>query len=742
MNNRESQELYGIIDKNLGILIRIVEAVHNSSDLKEIYNTALDLVVELEKVDMAAIYIVEEATGDAVMKANRGFPDDYVKNAGRIPSSKGITWKVINSGEILNIEDVHKYAEIGPAGRRAGYHGVLGVPVMLDQKAIGVIWFARYVEEKFTPREVELLSTIGSQIAIAISKAKQTQELEERNLNLSVLSAIAENVHKSVDLKLTYESFLEMTKSLDIYDIMALYLVDEKGDTDEAVLQIQSGLPEQYLKQASRVRRPHGVTWDVIQSGEPKYHENMRSEDTAIGPAGKALGPRSVLSIPLKSGARTIGVIHFTSLEKTAFDNKERDFLFSLGNQIGTAIAKAMVFEEARERAEELQSLYENLQSAQSQLIQSEKLASLGQLVSSIAHEINNPLTPILGYSQLLITQKDTDIEKREKFLDVINESAEKVKRIVENLLSFARTDKPNREYTDINTILDKAVEFREYQLSLENIEVVRRYDPQIPKTMVDANQLQQVFTNIILNADHAMADVNGGGGVIEITTRVRDGRTIEITISDNGPGMEKDLQEKIFDPFFTTKPPGVGTGLGLSVSYGIIKEHGGEITVSSETGEGTKFTMLLPVLDFTKYMEIQNAAPEVEKKGVAVSDNASLDKVLIVEDEEIVTTLIKGILEGDGYNVDLALNGEDALSKIDGSRYRFIVCDIKMPQMNGMEFFNKVKSLNDALASRILFITGDPSSDTLGFIQETGNKYLAKPFKIEDFKEAVTDMA
>ena len=316
------------------------------------------------------------------------------------------------------------------------------------------------------------------------------------------------------------------------------------------------------------------------------------------------------------------------------------------------------------------------------------------------------------------------------------------MKRIVENLLSFARTDKPNREYTDINTILDKAVEFREYQLSLENIEVVKSYDPRIPKTMVDANQLQQVFTNIILNADHAMAGVNSGGGVIEITTRVRDGRTIEITISDNGPGMEKELQEKIFDPFFTTRPPGVGTGLGLSVSYGIIKEHGGEITVSSETGEGTKFTMLLPVLDFTKYMEIQNAAPEVEKKGVAASDNASLDKVLIVEDEEIVTTLIKGILEGDGYNVDLALNGEDALSKIDGCRYRFIVCDIKMPQMNGMEFFNKVKSLNDALASRILFITGDPSADTLGFIRETGNRYLAKPFKIEDFKEAVMDMA
>jgi signal transduction histidine kinase len=740
MSNPGSKELTNILDKNLGILINIVEAVHKSNDLKEIYNTALDLVIEVEKVDMATIYLVDEAKNEAVLQAQRNFPEDYVKNASRIPYGKGITWKVIQSGEILNVEDIQKHP-IGPAGKRVGYHGVLAVPIMLDQKAIGVIFFVRYEDEKFTSREVELLTTIGDQIAVAIARTKQTQELEKRNQNLSILSAIAENVHKSTDLEHTYESFLEMTKDVDIFDLMALYLVEGKGKNQEAVLQIQSGFPQEYIENASRIPRGVGVTWKVIESGEHSYYESMNDEENVVGPAGRALGSRSILATPLKSGNQTIGVIHFISLEKKAFSAIELDFLFSLGNQIGSAISKAKTFKEANDRARELEGLYENLQSAQSQLIQSEKLASLGQLVSSIAHEINNPLTPILGYSQLLISQESVDPVKQDKFLGVINESAEKVKRIVENLLSFARTDKPNREYADVNKIVEKAVEFREYQLGIENIEVQRGFDPELPKTMADANQLQQVFTNIILNAYYAMGNIENGGGRLEVRTKSGDGKTVEISIADEGPGIEEEVLNKIFDPFFTTKPPGIGTGLGLSVSYGIVKEHQGDIVVDTQLGKGTKFTVILPVLNYSEYLNMQSKTLEEEQLRDMRGNKADTEKVLIVEDEEIITTLIKGILENEGYSVDLASNGEDALAKIDGSRYIFIVCDIKMPQMDGKEFFNRVKTLNGDLASKILFITGDPSKDTLDFIQETGNSYLAKPFKIEEFMAAITDM-
>lgn len=737
MEIKQSLRLPRRIADNLKVLIKIVETVHKSTDLKEIYDKALDLVVELEKVDMAAIYLVDELSNEAVLQAHRNFPQDYVDSAARIPYPKGITWRVISSGQILNIDDIHKEPDIGGAGRRAGFHGVLGVPVLFEGKAIGVIWFARYEQEKFTRKEVELLGTIGNQIAIAIAWAKQKQELEERNENLSILSGITEKVHGSSGLKLTYETFLDMTRDIKVFDIMALYLVEGSGDGREAVIQIHRNLPEGYLKKARRIPYPAGVTWKVINSGEPIYH-NIFDGTSPLGPAGRALGRRSVLSIPLKHQTRTIGVVHFMSAENKAYGKQEVDFLFSLGNHIGTAIAEAKMFEEARERASELEELYENLKSAQDQLIQTEKLASLGQLVSSIAHEINNPLTPILGYSQMLLSHEEADPEKAQRYLEVIYQSADKVRKIVENLLSFARKDKPRREYADINNIIEKAVEFREYQLSLENVRVTMDLDPELPETMVDSNQMQQVFTNIILNAYHAISSSELHDGTIGMRTRHSDGQII-ITISDTGPGIPEEVLSKIFDPFFTTKPTGLGTGLGLSVSYGIIKEHDGEILVESGRGKGTTFVISIPVLDYKDYLNAHEALEEEARAAESAPRDGK--RVLIVEDEELVTALITGILESDGCLVDLASNGEEALEIIDKSDYDFIVCDIKMPQMDGKEFFRLLSIKDEDLARRILFITGDPGSGTLDFIDETGNRFLTKPFKVEDFRKAVSGL-
>lgn len=737
MEIKQSLRLPRRIADNLRVLIKVVEAVHKSSDLKEIYDTALDLVIELEKVDMAAIYLVDDVSNTAVLQAHRNFPPEYVEKASVIPYPVGITWRVVNSGQILNIDDINRVKDVGPAGRKAGFHGILGVPILLEGRAIGVIWFARYEEEKFTRSEVELLTTIGNQIAIAIARAKQTSKLEERNENLSILSVIGEKVHGTSDLRVVFETFLELIKDMKMIDLMSIYLVEGKGDSREAVLQIHRGLPQEYIERAGRIPYPKGLTWKAINAGEHIYYREVSGEPCPLGPAGKKLEPGVVLTIPLKHRGQTIGVIHFTSCERRAFEKHELDILFSLGSQIGTAIAKAKMFEESRDRAKELERLYEDLKSTQDQLIQSEKLASLGQLVSSVAHEINNPLTPILGYSQMLLTSPETEADKRQRYIEVIHNSADKVRKIVENLLSFARKDKPRREYVDINEILKSAVEFRKYQLELENIDVVMHLDRELPKTMADATQLEQVFTNIVLNAYHAIMGSTAHGGKIEISTRTGEKGEIEIVISDTGPGIPEDIMNKIFDPFFTTKPTGVGTGLGLSVSYGIMKEHDGDITVESEPGKGTSFIVRLPVRDYGDYLVLdEDDAEEAEPESRTHPKKGR--RVLIVEDEELVTALIRGILENDGYDVDIATNGEKAVSMVKKGIYSFIVCDIKMPQMNGMEFYRRVREMNEKLAGRMLFMTGDPSAETLEFIENTGNRFLPKPFKIDEFKEAV----
>jgi PAS domain S-box-containing protein len=347
-------EIIDFYNEDLRILTSLIQAVHKFSNLEEIYRVALDLVTELENVDMAMIYLVDERKREAVLKAYRNLPEDYIERARRIPYPKGVTWKVINTGKILNIEDVQKDPDVGPAGRDIGPHGVLGIPIFLEEKVIGVIWFVSYKEYKFNEREISLLSTLGNQIAIAISRTKQTEELEQRNENLSILSAISQAVHESVDLNKIYEIVLDITKDLRFINLVALYLVEGEGDKREAVLQIQRGYPEEYLKRASRIPYPKGVTWKVIISGEVVYYEDTSDPSAIIGPAGKVLGQRALLCIPLKSGNQTIGMIGFSSFEKISFTQQEFDFLLSLGSQIGTAIAKARMFEEMEGREDTL----------------------------------------------------------------------------------------------------------------------------------------------------------------------------------------------------------------------------------------------------------------------------------------------------------------------------------------------------------------------------------------------------
>lgn len=229
------------------------------------------------------------------------------------------------------------------------------------------------------------------------------------------------------------------------------------------------------------------------------------------------------------------------------------------------------------------------------QLYHSDKLASLGLLVSGVAHEINNPLTGILAYAELLYMRvNDEDVKKD---LEKIMHGAERCKKIVENLLTFSRQRTPSRSLESINDIIDKAIDLRSYWLRTSNIEIIRDYGQDIPTLYIDSQQIQQVILNLILNAEHAIRESKKERGMIRFSTSFnrRDQRII-VSITDNGTGIPKEIIHRVFDPFFTTKPVGIGTGLGLSISHGIIMEHGGTISVQSEAGEGTTFVIELPI--------------------------------------------------------------------------------------------------------------------------------------------------
>lgn len=365
----------------------------------------------------------------------------------------------------------------------------------------------------------------------------------------------------------------------------------------------------------------------------------------------------------------------------------------------------------------------------QERLLQSEKMSSVGQLVSGVAHELNNPLTGIMGFAQLLL-MRELD-ETARKHVETVYSEAERASKIVNNLLTFARRRKAQKELADLNALIERVVELRNYDLRVRNIDIDLELDPQLPPTMVDTNQIQQVFLNLVLNAEQAMKEETGEGSL-----RIRTGagnESVQVSFRDTGPGMSAETLRRIFDPFFTTKDAGAGTGLGLTISYGIIEEHGGRIWAESELGAGTAFFIELPIIAGMA------AAPKQPEREVPAGDSDRVRRILVVDDEDAIQKLLTGVLEMDGHTVVIANNGREALDRIAREPFDLIISDIKMPVMGGADLYKHLRDAGNSLAGRIVFITGDTvAPDTRRFLQGVENAVLSKPFRLRDVREAV----
>jgi PAS domain S-box-containing protein len=349
----------------------------------------------------------------------------------------------------------------------------------------------------------------------------------------------------------------------------------------------------------------------------------------------------------------------------------------------------------------------------------STRLAAVGEMAAGIAHEINNPLTGVIGFSELLMERDLPDDVKEE--LKIINAGSQRVKAIVKRMLTFARQNKPLKTRASITELIDNTLELRSYVLQTANIEVVKNYVPDLPWLNVDTGQLQQVFLNLIVNSEYAIKKTNKRG-TITITGR-RIGENIRLTFSDDGPGMTEDVKNKLFQPFFTTKDPGEGTGLGLSLSYSIILEHNGTITVESEFGHGATFIIDLPIAPGSP----EQPAKEIIEKPVKALKQA---RVLVIDDEPAIRSLIRAILSETGHTIEESGMANDALEKLNQGGFDVILMDVRMPGMNGMELYGSISNRWPDMSHRIIFITGDTSDTTIKqFLNTNRISYIAKPF-------------
>ena len=414
------------------------------------------------------------------------------------------------------------------------------------------------------------------------------RQLEQRVKELQILYSIGKSVNAMLDLEKLLSRIVDAGLYLTGAEEGSLLLIDKQ--TGDLYMRAAKNLGEKYAR-GFRVKVDDTIAGQVVRTGEPYWEAgNAQSLKVKTGYLVKSLA-----YVQLKMGNNVIGVLLIDNkLSTKPFTANDISLLSALADYAAIAIHNARLYEQVKGFNQELERRVEErtreLRETQDQLIQSEKLASIGQLAAGVAHEINNPIGVMLGFSQVLLkrTDKGNPIHKP---LATIEREGLRCKKIVQSLLDFARYNKPNLDWMDVNEVIEAAFNLVAHQASTANIQISKQYTANLPQVLADSNQLQQVFLNIIINAYHAMPE---GGQLTVKTLQVQE--QVHVTFTDTGIGIAQENLKRIFDPFFTTKEVGQGTGLGLSVSYGIVEQHGGTIEVQSQVDTGSTFTVRLPV--------------------------------------------------------------------------------------------------------------------------------------------------
>ncbi|TET31560.1 MAG: hybrid sensor histidine kinase/response regulator [Planctomycetota bacterium] len=367
-------------------------------------------------------------------------------------------------------------------------------------------------------------------------------------------------------------------------------------------------------------------------------------------------------------------------------------------------------------------------------LLEVSRLASLGELVSGVAHELNNALSGVLGFGQLIAAQVGEEAI-RDDILRLHRE-ARRTQDIVANLLQVSRRSSPIPKPLDLNAAINSVIHVKSYQLRVENIEVCLDLSPDIPAVFGRASELQQVVLNLINNAVDSIRTASGSGVISVRTSYSSSEKSVRMEVADTGPGVPHEMQKRIFESFFTTKDPGKGTGLGLHICQSIIKAHGGRISVSDNPGGGAVFTIDVPAEGGIKASGTES---EIILRGLPTIEEAA---VLIVDDEPVIRELVPRILKPLRCHVDVADSVDSALQLIKKNKYDLVIADIKMPNMGGMELMKFLSKHYPKLASRVCFITGDTvSAETRQYLGSVPNPTLRKPFKNKELQTLVLRM-
>ncbi len=539
---------------------------------------------------------------------------------------------------------------------------------------------------------------------------------------------------RAIDLVLTLSPVRGRSQTVEGVTVIARD-VTERRRMERRFQAMNRRVVESKQKLADMVEKAHDAIFLVAADTGGVVQVNARAEAFTGFPRAELLGRPLVDLHPAQERERARRQLEGTLLTG-AGPSVELSLLRSSGAPLAVEVTSSILRHGerivvqwfCRDVSERLRARREK-EDLQALLLQTEKLSALGQLISGVAHELNNPLTGVIGYSQLLASQECEDKIKRG--LERVYAEARRCHRIVQNLLTFARKHTPEKHLISVNDIIESTIELRSYQLRVDNVRVETNLSRDLPRTMADFHQLQQVLMNILNNAHQAIKEA-GRPGCLTLRSWAEGGR-IRIEVADDGPGIPPENIKRIFDPFFTTKQTGQGTGLGLSICYGIIQEHDGNIEVRSAPGEGTAFTIDLPAPPHPPGPPCSAGLPAGEGSPAPGPDSPRGARVLVVDDEPSIVDVLCEALRAEGHEVDSAVNGRLALKKIrESPSYDAVLSDLKMPGMSGQDLFEAVSRIEPRLARTFVFSTGDVvSSETHDFLQRAGRPWVEKPFDV-----------
>ncbi len=720
-------------EQYLALLNNIAQMALQAPDLTSLFQTLADRLGELIQADDCYVTLWCEDRQTATLVAatsRRAEPYQALKpEAGET----ALTTAVLQSEKAIIVHDVGNspYAnlEIRP---RAPIQSILGAPLLADNQKLGAVIFVFQTAQHFSSEKLARCEQACHLTALAIAKAQLIEQANQRTEELEIIFKVSRVMRTARTRAEIPAVVLDQIMALFQVQGVALEIFDVSAG-NEGYMELGRGWWADWT--GKRIPATDGLSQQIISSGQPYRNNDCKNYHPWLSASEPAQGSSfCIAGMPLGSQDRVLGILWIGGVQPIT----ERQV--RLFTAIGDAIANALHRQSLHEK---LQTQLEALRMAQARLVQSEKLAAIGELVAGVAHELNNPLTSVILYAHL-IQQQTANVQTHQDMSRLIEE-ARRAANTVRGLLDFARQRPPERKLTQINEILTNTVDLLTYELRAHNIQYELHLSPDLPPAMIDPHQFQQVFINLINNAWQAMHTANNQGKLL-ITTKVGrplfwehsdqnynpSAQVLRISIADNGPGIPADLMSRIFDPFFTTKPEGVGTGLGLSICHGIVSEHEGHLWVESQVGKGATFFVELP-LRLTK--EVSKSAPKTEAAPVPPPETSTTAKrILLIDDENSVLEVTARILRKRGYQVDTANNGTAGLACLFKSHYDFILSDIRMPELSGPDFYRQVAAKDPHLAACIVFTTGDTvNSATRRFLEETGVPYLTKPFELDD---------